>query len=403
MKKIAVFIENYNIDYSSSIVNFLDFLSDCCLVDLFFRNVQMKNSPVLRKSNIQLVEVRRLFHWQEAMVSARQRLAAGLKGHWRNTFLPSHSANQVSRRFSNLDYHCHIVFDPSGMNLCKELFPLAKPFYYSLELALLAEAASSSEDSSRRASLEKARSWSHDIRGLIIQSQEREQLFRGDQPLAESIPVLHLPVTGQGPAMAERRSWLHKKYAIPAQARIAIHLGGANPYYSSLQIAEIFTEIRGWYLFFQGNHLRGYGEEIRALAKRKGARNIIVAKKFYTEVDSLDRILMSCAVGIAWYNDLNPNFRSAGQSSGKITTYLKFGLPVIANRYPSTEEALAKPGCGICVAGMDGIPFALAKIVENYETFSANARREYERHYRFENYHQPILKFLELAQPNRPE
>jgi len=222
-------------------------------------------------------------------------------------------------------------------------------------------------------------------------------LFRSDQPLAESTPVLHLPVTGLGPAVAERQDLLQRRYAIPARARIAIHLGGVNPYYSSLPLAEVFSAMEGWYLIFQGNHLRGYGDEIRRLAKERRARHIIVPKTFYSEIDSLDRILMSCHVGIAWYNDLNANFRSAGQSSGKITAYLKFGLPVIANRYPSTEEALAKTGCGITVARMDEIPAALSHIVANYDDYSARARREYERHYRFENYRQPLRKFLALA------
>jgi hypothetical protein len=401
MKVIAFYIENYNIDYSPSILNLLDFLSGSCRLDLFFRNVQMKNSPMLRKAAIRLFEIRQPFHWQRMLVSARQRLAAGIRGHWRNALLPTCTAKGISRRFANLDYHCHIVFDPPGMALCKELFPLAKPYFYSLELALLSEAVASGDVSSNRSFLEKARGWTRDIRGLIIQSPERERLFRSDNQLPENLPVLHLPVTGRGPAVAERRDLLHKKYAIPRQARIAIHLGGANPYYSSLEIAETFLGIRGWYLFFQGNHLGGYGEKIRALAKRKGAHNIIIPDTFYTEIDYLDPILMSCAVGVAWYNDLNANFRSAGQSSGKIAAYLKFGLPVIANRYPSTEEALARPGCGVCVDGMDGIQAALDVIASNYETFSANARGEYEKHYRFENYRQPLLSFLELAQADR--
>jgi hypothetical protein len=69
---------------------------------------------------------------------------------------------------------------------------------------------------------------------------------------------------------------------------------------------------------------------------------------------------------------------------------------VVANRYPSTEEALAKPGCGICVDGMSEIAVALGEIFRNYAFFSANARREYDRIYRFENYHQSIREFLNL-------
>jgi glycosyltransferase involved in cell wall biosynthesis len=396
MKEVAVFIDSYNIDYSSSIINFLDFLSDSCRVDLFFRNMQMKNSPVLRKTNIRLIEIRRPFHWHEAMVSARQRLVNGITGHLRNTWLPSHSAKVISQRFAYLDYHCHIVFDPSGMVLCKELFPQAKPYFYSLELTLLSEASSTGEVSPNRFLLEKTRRWNNDIRGLIIQSRERENLFRQDYDLADTVPSLILPVTCRGNAVAEKSNYLRQALHIPAEKKITIHLGGMNYWFSCMELAQSFAKLDGWVLVFQGNHCREYLRLFQNKIKAENVNNIIALKKFFTEIDSLDLILMSCDVGIAWYNNISLNFSTAGQSSGKIATYLKFGLPVVANRYPSTEEALAEPGCGICVDSMSEIAAALGEISRNYAFFSANARREYERLYRFENYRQPISKFLSL-------
>lgn len=393
LKRIAVFIDNYNIDYSPSIINLLDFLSASCLIDLFFQNVPMKNNPVLGKKNIHLIWIRPHFHWRGALASARQRLANGMKGHFRDAFLPAHAAAAVARRLASLDYHCHLAFDASGMVLCKKLFPTARPFYYSLELALLSEAAGGGEDETGRSFLEKARSWSHDIRGLIIQSKERESLFRIDYPLAESAPVLYLPITYQGPALVERKDLLRQKYKIPPQARIAIHLGGANPYFSSLEIAEVFAKITGWVLFFQGNHLRGFGEEIRRLAKRMGANNIVVAKKFYTRLDKVDRVLQSADVGIAWYNDRNANFRTAGFSSGKISAYLRCGLPILANDLPSLQARIAQVGCGVCVQRVEQIPEALQHIEMNHKDFRKEALREYDHRYRFENYI-PALRFF---------
>jgi glycosyltransferase involved in cell wall biosynthesis len=396
MKAIAIFIENYNIDYSPSIINLLDFLSDRCRVDLFFRNVPMKSNTVLRKKNIRLIEVKRFFHWQGALASARLRLASAMRGHWREAFLPTLLPQTVSKSFSGRNYHGHIAFDPSGMALCKELFPLAKPYHYSLEVTLSSETAPGGEASSNDSLPVKTRDWSRDIRGLIIQSPEREQLFRMDHPLGPDTKVLYLPVTCQGPAPSERRDVLQRRYGIPPQARIAIHLGGVNPYFSSLEIAEVFAALPDWYLFFQGNHLRGYGEEIRTLAKRTGARNIIVSKKFFTHLNDVDGYLLSADVGIAWYNDLNANFRSAGFSSGKISAYMRCGLPVLANDLPSMQAMIARKGCGLCVERVGQIPAALQKIVENYRTYRGQVLREYESRYRFENYHRSIQEFLAL-------
>lgn len=396
MKKIAVFIDDYNIDYSPSIINLLDFLSDSCRIDLFFQNIPMKNNEVLGKTNIHLIQIRGPFQWRRGWASAQQRLANALKGHFRDAFLPSHSLRAVRRRFSSREFHCHIVFDPSGMVLCKKLFPATKPFYYSLELSLLSEAAAGGENSPGRSLLENMRGWSHDIRGLIIQSREREGLFRGDFPLGRDIPTLHLPVTYQGPALPERGSLLRRKYGIPPHARIAIHLGGVNPYFSSLEIAEIMAETPGWYLFFQGNNPRGYAREIRRMAKRKGRGNIIVAKRFLTSMDKLFGYVQSADAGIAWYNDVNANFRTAGFSSGKIPAYMRCGLPILANNLPSINESVARTGCGVCVDELRQIPEALQKIENDYGNYRREALREYEKRYRFENYHAAIRDFFNI-------
>lgn len=396
MKRFAIFIDSYNIDYSPSIINLLEHLSASCRIDLFFHNVQMKSNPVLRKSNIQLFEIRRLFHWRGAMASVRLRLACGMKGNWRDAILPTHSVLAISKRFSQRKYHAHIVFDQSGLLLCKELFPLAKPFYYSLEVALSPETTSGGTDSPSRSLLAEARNWSRDILGLIIQSPERERLLRLDLPLGKNIPVLYLPVTYQGPAATEHLDLLHRHYGIPPQARIAIHLGGANPYFSSLEIAKVFAKIPAWYLVFQGNHLRGYGEDIRKMAKSSGARNIIVSKLFFPRLEELDGYLQSADLGIAWYNDLNANFRTAGYSSGKISAYMRYGLPILANDLPSLQARIAQVGCGVCVERVEQIPEALQHIEENRQRFRKEVLREYDTRYRFENYIPALQGFLNL-------
>jgi glycosyltransferase involved in cell wall biosynthesis len=83
-------------------------------------------------------------------------------------------------------------------------------------------------------------------------------------------------------------------------------------------------------------------------------------------------------------------------SSGKIPAYLKFGLPVVAKKYPSTSLALEVPKCGLCVDAHNEIPAALRDIVANYEDFSSAACAEYEHRYRFENYLQSIGDFIGL-------
>jgi glycosyltransferase involved in cell wall biosynthesis len=406
MNKIAVFIADYSIDYSPSILHLLDYLSETFRVELFIKNVHFKRSRILRKENISVIEVRPRLNWRwfwnDLRCKTKEIIKYSIGRNRKMVFtIGKRLTLENTRAETNARiYLAWIAIEPQGLILCKEIFPACHPIYYSLELYLRSDLPRLGQDEMHKLEImrmmENERRYIHDISGLIIQSREKENLFRHDYELADTVPSLTLPVTGQGNAVREKSNYLHRMLHIPDGKKIALHLGGMNSWFSCLEIAREFATLDGWVIVFQGNHNREYLRHFQRMIRADKTDNIIVLKKFYTEINSLDCILMSCDLGIAWYNDISLNFRTAGQSSGKIASYLKFGLPIVANRYPSTEEALAKPGCGICVDNMNEIPEALGTIAKNYTFFSANALREYERTYRFENYHQSLNEFLNL-------
>jgi glycosyltransferase involved in cell wall biosynthesis len=97
---------------------------------------------------------------------------------------------------------------------------------------------------------------------------------------------------------------------------------------------------------------------------------------------------------VAWYNDISHNFTAIGRSSGKISSYLKFGLPVIVNRYPSTEEVIAGQGCGVCVDDFSQIGQAIGLIGGDYKRFASCCYGTYDDIFNFENYQQALLRFI---------
>lgn len=404
MERIAVFIERSGIDHSASIINLIDFLAEHFLIDLFLRDVTLTRSRVLAKETVRIVEVKNrltvLAIWniskrllKKLVQSDSQRSPAPgspIRKRW--------SSRNVKAGFPAKQYRCMIAFDPHGFLLCKEIYPQAVPIYYSLELYLKKDPPSpfSSLAAMRqfKKTLARERKLVKDIKGLIIQSREREKLFRADHLLNDAVPSLILPVTYRGPAVAEKSGYLHERLQISPEVKLALHLGGMNYWFPCIEMAQAFSGLDGWVLVFQGNHNRDYLNLFRQKMAMDKINNAMVLDQYYDEIDDLDKVLMSCAIGIAWYDALSANFLTAGMSSGKISAYLKFGLPVIANSSPSTEEAVEKSGSGICIADMNEMATAIKKICHEYACFSANARREYEKRYRFENYHQPLLKFL---------
>ncbi|MCX6580689.1 MAG: hypothetical protein NT166_10960 [Candidatus Aminicenantes bacterium] len=413
MKKIAVCIDSYNIDYSPSIINLLDCLADGFEIDLFLRNVFLSKSHVLARESIHIYRVREDFSFSYFWKSGKQKLKEIIKmlllrknaGSGKRAGNGGLSVKKTRKQVEIFDYYRHICMDPHGFLLCKELFPGSRPIYYSLELYLKDDYMDAYYPPRVMRELnrlmDRERTMSDDIGALLIQSKEKEELFIKDYGLPEDLPVFILPVTYTGGAVKGKSNYLREMYGIPEDRHIAIHLGGMNDWFSCIEIAEVFSRMPGWVLFFQGNHNKGYLKQFDKVIHGEKAKNIIVSRTFYDQLDSLDRVMMSADLGIAWYNNISKNFTHTGRSSGKIAAYMRFGLPTIAKKYPSMVDAIEDTGCGLCVDEYHEIKDAVKKIEGNFKFFSENALCEYEKTYWFKNYRAGLLEFMHATHAGR--
>lgn len=376
MSNIAVCIKHYSIGKSSPVICILDCLSDYYdQVDIYVMDVWCTNTHVLEKGNIHLVE-----------------LKSHARGVWRVVSRIGSLFSKPERYEDN--YSNYICFDPHGMILCNELFPKARPFYYSLELYFRDNHYNLDYPSSM---IRKDRNLVKNIRGLIIQSEEREQLFREEYDLPPGIPTFLMPVTYLQPSSPEKSNYLRDRYSIPTEKKIALHLGGIQGYYSCIETALAFAGLDDWVLIFHGHRFGEYIEKFQRVLHERDIDNVFISDAYFEFIEDMDPLLMSSDVGIAWYNDLGPNFTTSGWSSGKISAYLRFGLPVIAKKYPSTVSAIVNTGCGVCIDSFDGFRGALNTIEADYSVFSANCISEYNAMYHFENYREGLIRFLDGA------
>lgn len=363
-KRVAVFIAHYGIDNSPSILNILDFLSDRYQITLFVRRVGQRQSHIFKC--ITQVEL-------DSDLLLLKRTFSSWCG--------------AGDRFDGV-----LCFDPHGLLVCSVLFPRIRPIYYSLELYLKNDHFGLHYPWWTRL-IERARIGS--IRGLIIQSQEKDELFREDYGLSSQIPTFLLPVTYNGPSSSVKSDHFREKFSVTEGVRIALHLGGIAEWFSCIEMARTFAKIEGWALVFHGYASLAYLERLKDVLKDEAIDNVFINDEQYHALEMVDKVIRSCDLGIAWYNDVSAGFRTAGHSSGKIPAYLRFGLPVVAKRYRSTFEAIEEPGAGKCVEGMQEIPAVVAEIVREYSLYSARACVTYDRCYNFRNYVCGLELFME--------
>lgn len=361
-KSIAVFLSHYSIGKSSPIVCMLDLLTDNYNVDLHLNDVYHQDALVMTK----ICKVYTYQYDVNALTS------------YHNLDIPS--------------YDYFMAFDANGFFLCKYLYPFSKPIYYSLELYFRDNAYNLFYP---EVVMNKERNEINNINGLIIQSNEREELFRNEYNLSDEIETLILPVTYNHPANKIKKNIFREKFKIPNSIKIALHLGGIQEHHCLIELADSFKNITNWVLIIHGNAFGEYVEKLKNFIIRNQISNVFISNDYVKNIDDMDVFLQSVDVGIAWYKNVSPNFSTAGKSSGKISAYLRFGLPVVVNKFQSTIDAIEHTGCGKCVEHYTEIPDVLIQIENKYSFYSENCRNEYNKYYWFENYKKDIIKFIE--------
>ena len=364
MKKVAFFISSYTIGNSPSLLNIIEYLGGIYSVTLFLKYVALVPNDLFKKVN----------------------RVIRIKDRYKKLYCLLNIFPQRNK------FDIYIAVDPHGFFLCKNLFTNSVPFYYSLEL-FMKDDHFGLDYSDMICDFERKNI--NNINGLIIQSKGKGDLFKKDYNLSDNIPIFYLPVTYKGHSTNEKNDYLRIKYSIPKEQKIAVHLGGIAEWFSCIEVANEFSKLKNWVLFFQGYPSKEYLIKFKKYIKDEKLNNIIISDEILENIDDLDKILKSCDIGIAWYNNISIGFRMAGKSSGKITAYLKYGLPVITNNYPESLDSIEKTQAGVCIESINQIPVAVDAISKNYEYYSKNAMIEYDTNYNFENYKLSLFNFLE--------
>lgn len=394
MKNVALFIKYYSIGKSSPVINLINFLSSRFNLDIYCQEVWCKETSSIELTNINLIDVPLTGHDLDIIYEwgLRSRPAEPV-------VVDDRDFAEFRKKARKKKYEFIVCIDPNAYVLCNSIFGTKyRIYYYSLELFFRNNHFNLTYPKEVMVSEHRL---VNRISGLLIQSKEREQLFIKEYSLKRK-PVFILPVTYKGKSVYEKSSYLRDKYNIPDNKKIVLHLGGIQKYHFCIEIAEEFAKIEDNVLVFHGYSFGDYYDLLKNTIKQKNIANVIISDETFNEIEDMDIILKSSDFGIVWFDgSLSPNFDTVGKSSGKISAYMRFGLPVIAKKSNSTLEAVEQTGAGICIESYSGIGEALKKIYSDYNSYSSNAAVQYNRFYNFEVYEEELMNFFYRKEYNK--
>jgi hypothetical protein len=229
----------------------------------------------------------------------------------------------------------------------------------------------------------------------ITQDEGRADLLaRVNRVPLESI--LTLPNSRSGKAEHRPSRYLQERFGLPESTVVILSVGMVSSLNCSLELAQEAGRWPADHVLVFHNRYDQSGEPgfQRVRAAADPAR--VLFSNDPVSFEELDWLVSSAHVGVALYAAVDENHTTMGLSSGKISTCLRNGVPVIAQRFESLEW-VEQSHSGVLVSDASEVLAAVRRIRDDYSAYSRAALRAYDERLSFDVAFEPILNRLLAA------
>jgi hypothetical protein len=219
----------------------------------------------------------------------------------------------------------------------------------------------------------------------IALSQERADFIRQENRLGPDHTIFVVPNAERGPSRRVPSRYFHDVLGLPAAKRILLHAGSLWWKEAEELIESTGSWSNDWVVVFQSRYVassNGWHESDHLRFSRE-----VLPAAF------LDYAVSSASIGLALYDESRTNNRLMGTASGKVSLYMKNGLPVIATKAGGFDW-IEHEQCGVCVSHAGEIPEAADRIWSDYERYSRNVARYYDERLDFAARFQPVARLM---------
>lgn len=296
-------------------------------------------------------------------------------------------------KYIDENYLCLIGAEPQGL-IPATIISMDKNIpviYHNMELLLEKEC----DTKLRKILKELERECNQRCLFTIIQDKNRARYLIEDNQL-DPQKVKLLPDSLLDAPNREKSDYLYKKLDIEKSKKIILYAGNlSSPISMSLEIAKAAQKWDNQYVLVLHTWAKLSPRDKYSNELKKAIDN----KKIYLSTEylpawQLPELIASAKIGLLFYQKLRITSYELGSASNKLIRYLQSGLPVVSIDFPSLKEKIVENKCGICVGNPDLIGAALPKIFADYENYSNNAYKLYEKDYDFSKNFRDILNIL---------
>jgi len=236
----------------------------------------------------------------------------------------------------------------------------------------------------------------------VVQDEVRARLISGENKLDCSSKIV-VPVASAKNSQTANSS-VRNYLGISRSSKVAALIG-------SLSELTLFEEVldsvgawpNNWVLLVHDKDgtTRSKIEKYFAKTQCSYTHRIFVSDKTIGDIDGLGELLNGVDAGIAFYSAtykskyLGKNVEFIGASSGKISTYAMYGIPVITNLSDWHSDMLAKYNYGVRIDSPSYINGALDYIEKNGEWLKSNTIKFYEQQLDYRLFEKSLMDAVE--------
>lgn len=350
-----------------------------CGIDLRYPS---SHAPMPRVTGVRMLPYGRLVKKLKAVIFGR--LCS-----WRLAVLSVAAESRLLYR----NYDLVIGIDRQGLiegGILKRLKGI--PFVFvSFEIMFEAETSPRYKSLERRVS-DSASLW-------IVQDDIRAEQLESENGLKPTNKML-LPLASAGLG-SPRNDRLRDTLGVPPDKRVAIMIGSMAGWSMA---GGILRSVAGWPEDWVLIVHERYGRTRSALGSDVASIEPLIGRKIFLseaateKVDEMSNVLAGVSVGLAFYEPDYESYHTGrnlvylGLASGKISTYLRHGIPVILNNIGLYAEEASRYGFGRVVVAPEEIGANLdACLGENYRR---NAREYFLKKLDFNNFREQLWSRL---------
>lgn len=236
----------------------------------------------------------------------------------------------------------------------------------------------------------------------VEHSDERAEVLAADLgiPLDR---ILIVPNAPKGQSRSASSRFMHRRLGLDESTKILLCPGTiTEQFLSSTVVRSAHGLPPGWNCVV---HSAGWRDEndpyIRELRELAAGAPVTFSLN-PVPYSQIDEVLSSARIGIALYTqDEGPNWATTGLSSGKLSHFLKVGVPVIVSPLPGLVEFVRTHGIGEILEDPSQLPDLIDRIDSAWDAYHERALRCFDGHLSYDRNFKKVLEVTDRLTAGR--